>query len=158
MSEPINLPIDTLQRAKNHIRQGWKTNGCICPCCGQDVVLRERHLYSGQMKSLIALYKAGDGYHHVSKLDPPPAGGGDFAKLRFWELIEQKINSDTRKRTSGMWRITEKGINFVEGKIRIPRSCHIFNKKVREWHDEDIDVIGAIKKRFNYYEVMGYLI
>ena len=46
---------------------------------------------------------------------------GDYAKLRYWDLIEPKPGtSDRGGRTNGFWRLTNKGRAFVNGEIAVP--------------------------------------
>jgi hypothetical protein len=45
---------------------------------------------------------------------------GDYAKLRYWELMEK--GADDR------WRVTLRGHDFLDGKIGVPRFALVFNK------------------------------
>jgi len=133
-------------------------DGSNCPCCGQLVKIYRRKLYGQMAYQLILLYKMGGGFHHIKKLGNPAAGGGDFAKLRYWGLVVEKPNpNDPSKRTSGYWCITLKGIQFVEGNINLPTHCNIYNGQVKTFST----TLGSIKKalgiKFNYAQLMGGL-
>lgn len=126
-----------------------------CPCCQQTVKLYTRKVNVRMLLPLFKLTKLNpDIYHHVSTFDMNTSKG-EFTKLRYWNLVEMKDNEDTKKKTSGMWRITDKGKLFLKGKITIPLSCDIYNAKVRSFSTERIDIIGALGKNFDYAELMA---
>ena len=162
--------MQTIEQAKRDIRQGWKTpNGAICPCCDQKVKLYERKLMWMMARGLVALYwldrTSNDGPYHHRNVIMPNDTSGSFAKLEYWRLIDQKVNTDTGKRCSGFWRITQKGIDFVENKISVPKYQYTYNMKVfpPELVAPGVPVkyIGireALTERFNYQELMGYLL
>ncbi len=155
--------IDSLQQAKNDIRQGWETpDGATCPCCNQKVKLYPRQVYSAPARALINLYLFQGGYHHIRDLKVD-LGGSDFSKLKYWGLIEHAprdipILDDPKKRTSGYWAITDKGEDFVENKIRIPFYCYIYNDHKYNESEETKSIVEAIGDEFDYRELMGYLI
>jgi len=151
---------DTLQKARYDLKQGWKTpHGAICSCCGQNVKLYPRSISGHQAKMLCKLYRLCDGnsrYHHRSLITKD--NSGDLAKMAFWGLIEEGVNEDVKKKNSGNWRITERGRLFARGEIRIPRTVFIFNKLKREESSNVVSIHDVWKERFDYRELMGYLI
>ena len=157
--------IDSLQQAKNDIRQGWETpKGVVCKCCGQLVKVYPRQVYKTIAVRLIKLYRlhqtGAAEYYHLSKIGTPTNGGGDFTKLRYWRLIEQRPDlEDPDKKSDGYWKITQAGINFVEGKKSIIKYCHVYNNVVGYRSGGQINIHDALgKEKFNYPELMGYLI
>ena len=160
--------MDTLQAAKNDLRQGWLTpQGAICDCCHQTVKLYKRKMAGMAVRELIDLFKITDlnnpEFFHRSKfIKTVYYSCGDWAKLRHWGLISEKQNEDSSKKSSGEWRITEKGIDFVMGKIKVPSHIYIYNKEtynlVGAPESENIGVVEALGNKFNYPELMGYLI
>jgi hypothetical protein len=82
-------------------------------------------------------------------------GGGAFAKCKHWGLAVDKTNTDTGKRTSGMWAITAKGRQFVEGKILVWESVLLYNKKKWGESEKYVDIKTTLGKKFNYAELMG---
>lgn len=139
-------------RLKNNIHKGTK-----CKCCGQMVKLYTRKLYSSQMKGLINLYKKymnKPDYYHISTFEIV-AGGGDFAKMEFFGLIEAQTNTDSTKRTSGMWKPTQKGIDFVNGRISVPEAVMIYNQSFVGFTENHIYIKDAIGNKFNYEELMS---
>ncbi len=154
--------IDTLQRAKNDLGQGWKTpDGATCACCGQKVKLYKRKINSNMAYRLICLHRKNtfiNEFHHRDKIGTPRDSGGDFAKLRYWGLIEQMANDDTQKRCSGFWRMTDKGRDFVQSLTVVPAYCYMYNQKPHSFSPEMIGIREALGSKFDYPELMGYLI
>ena len=154
--------METLQEAKEYLRENF-TKGSNCPCCSQFVKLYKRKLASTPSRMLIKLNYLGDGWHHVSKLVKGISltGSNDFSKLAYWQLIEEKQNTDEDKKTSGFWRITTKGVLFVENKIKIPSHVFIFNGKKmfsvgnRGFSDKTINIVDCLGKKFSYNELMN---
>jgi len=95
--------------------------GCKCPVCNQNVRLQKYTINSEMAKCLIDLYKLNKKdpnkvwFHVAEDIKIGISVSGAFAKLRHWGLIEQLTpkNNLTAKKTSGMWRITDKGMDFV---------------------------------------------
>ena len=150
----------TVEEAKQHLRDNWLA-GTKCPCCNQNVKLYERKIDGRCAKSLIELYQFDDqrpDYYHVGDLPTYYKGGGDFAKLRFWGLIEEKPKDpdDSTRRTSGFWRITDRGRDFVEGRITVPRTVMIYNRKFYGYEDEKdvVSIKQCLGTQFNYEETM----
>lgn len=151
--------VDTLARAKIELRQNWKA-GCNCPCCGQRVELYERPIVSSAAAGLIRLvrkWRKTSRYYHVTELDVS-SSGGEFARLERFGLIVQQVNTDTKKRCSGMWLPTSKGIDFVFADISVPRSFFMFDRKFFGFSEETTNIHQALRNKFNYAELMGNLL
>ena len=147
--------IETIAEGKQLLRAQWE-KGVSCPCCGQFVKLYKRKLNSNQARDLIRLYRKSGGntevFVHVSQFSMDR--GGDFAKLAYWGLTTDAPNDDKNKRTSGMWRITEAGIDFVNGKSTVPKYTFTYNSKSVSQSQARIDIYKAIGTRFSYSELM----
>tara|TARA_R110000737_G_scaffold55967_1_gene79840 strand:- start:16 stop:549 length:534 start_codon:yes stop_codon:yes gene_type:complete len=96
-------------------------------------------------------------------------GGGDYAKLRYWGLIESMPNYDGdnwvdpqhagSKRSSGHWKLTDTGYDFAHGNITVSAVCYYRHPLdgVLGFEPEQIGIHDAIGKRFNYTQLMqGY--
>ena len=109
------------------------------------------------MIGLINLYKLNakaEGYYHVEKL------GGfrticDLPKLKHFGLIEKGENLDKTKKTAGTWKITRLGIDFVLEKTPIPAAVFLYLDTVRRKSSTEIYIRQAIKKKFDYDELMN---
>ena len=156
----------TLGEAKKFLHDNWDV-GAVCPCCTQMVKLYHRPITSSMAYALILLYKyveASDGIieyihmnNYLNSLDIPfPVKSGDNAKLRYWGLIEEKveIRKDGSKR-AGYWRVTELGKQFARGEIGVQQYARVFSSKCYGLAGEHIGIRDALGKKFNYNELMS---
>jgi len=83
-------------------------------------------------------------------------GGGDYAKLEWWELIENKpLAPKSKQSSSGQWRITPKGVQYVRNELALPK--YAFYKpplEVLGWHTDLIMMSESIPAYFNYRALM----
>lgn len=123
-----------------------------CPTCGHKVTVYERKLYGRQIKTLKVLREAGSvEYHHLPSLQPNK-DGGDPAKLRFWDLIEQMPGKRIDGGQPGWWRITQKGRIFLDGVLAVPASVFIADNKVVRWSERMVRVQEATDGIFDLRE------
>tara|TARA_R110000851_G_scaffold76780_3_gene168919 strand:+ start:3266 stop:3772 length:507 start_codon:yes stop_codon:yes gene_type:complete len=138
--------------------------GVICPYCGQDCVLRRETIDSTKAYCMISLWNVArhGGWTHVSdiplwwengKQKTANNYGGSFAALRYWGLIEEQYNLDTKKRCAGMWRITPLGCDFVLNKVRVPKYWRIFDMVQFYAEGDHIGIKSALGEKFDYSEI-----
>jgi hypothetical protein len=86
----------------------------------------------------------------------PVGNGGDWSKLRFWDLIEARPgNRDDGSKRNGVYRVTQKGIDFVDRKIVLPISMFVTNQQVLGAdYSKQIGIDDALGKNFRYDELM----
>jgi len=117
-------------------------------------------MYGANCRALIALHHAvteEKPWHHIATFQAMNAGGGDFAKARYWGLVaEQPNEKDETKRTSGIWTITDKGRAFVLGRLKIQKYALIFDSRCHGFDGELIDIVEALGVNFNYQELMQW--
>lgn len=130
-----------------------------CPCCGRYAQMYRRKLHYTAVKKLISLYSLGgeDQYVHTSRLVVKgDTSIGDFSKAKYWGLIEEAISSSEMKKTSGLWKLTPKGVLFVKNKIQIPRTAFIFNDTFFGFSDDLVSISECLMGGgFDYSEIMG---
>lgn len=139
--------------------------GSTCECCGHFDKAYKRQISGKMCRDLIALYKRDkffmeklptdySGYHHFDKFITGQAG--DFAKMRYWGLIEAK--EETREDGSdrnGYWKITNTGKLFVENKIHLVKYAIIYQGKLKDFYGQLQSIITRLGTKFNYNELMG---
>lgn len=144
------------------------SKGCKCPVCNQNVRLQKYTINAETAKCLIDLYKLNKKhpdkiwFHVAEDIKIGISVSGAFAKLRHWGLIEQlpKNNTQVNKRTSGMWRITDKGMDFVLNRIKIEKFIKVYNQTFYGYDEEITDknkpitITDAISTKFNYQELL----
>lgn len=164
------IPLDLVERsAVSAIRQKIKAHereGCFCPVCEGIVKVYRRKLNSTMARQLITTYRlqydANGNSRGVEWVDiftickDTAVAGGDFAKLVYWGLIEQMPHEagDDGKKTSGMWRITDKGISFVLGHRGVKNAVFLLNGEVVGWDDKPATIKTALGEHFDYNELM----
>ena len=123
--------MDTLSQAKKDWLVTLKGEGGNCPCCGRFGKIYERPLNQRTVRGLAWFYKAElsgkfdncGGWVYVPSFGPRwMMRTYNHNTLKWWGLLDTKFDSP------GFWRITRKGVSFVEGLISVP---------LKVWHYKD---------------------
>lgn len=117
----------------------------LCPCCGQTVKKYARSIH-GAMCAALKYIAENPGT--TSKKVLRFQGGGDYAKLVHWGLLEQ---SDA----DSSWRITDKGLQFLRGTHVVPKYVYIYNSIVFGRSEEQVDIYSCAGKDFSFEEIMA---
>lgn len=154
----------SLEDAKNWLRLRAR-KGAHCPCCKQHVKIYRRPLGSQMARWLIWLVRVYEALPDLPKghngirgwidIRESPVRGGDYAKLVHWDLAENRANVDPELRTSGLWRPTPKGIDFVQRRIVVPSHVELYDNHPLGFSEEMIGIDAALGKWFNYEELMN---
>ena len=161
-----------LEDAKKWLRARFG-KGATCPCCNQFVKLYKRPFSKSIafVLLLIARYyrrydvRPEEWLHVPSYINEVVASNprraaavrGDWAKLKYWGLIEEKpeTRADGSPRV-GYWRLTERGRQFVNREIRVPSHIYVYNGEALERSvDEQITIDDALSTEFSYAEIMS---
>jgi len=154
------LPSDSLLEARVDVKAGLD-EGTTCPCCDQFAKRYRRPLNSGAARWLISLVLLCEGHEwaHTSDvikgLTGALSGTDATTLLPHWDLIEAKPNDDSKKRTSGFWRPTDKGVDFVHGRITVQKTVIRYNNVREGFEGDEITIQDALGDKFNYGELMG---
>lgn len=150
----------TISEARRYLKQNVE-KGVDCPCCNQFAKVYKRRINVVMSRTLIRLYhlyQQNPLYHHVKEIVSgiSDTGTNDFSKLLYWGLIEEKVKdpTNTKTRTSGYWRISQKGIDFVLNKISVPSYCYVYNGEAYQFSDEYTNIEKTLDKKFNYVNLM----
>ncbi len=155
---------DTLDEARKMVAaQRTNPEGVVCPCCGQLAKIYKRKLNSTMTRALVLIYQyfeippsRREEWFHGPSHPVWSASGGDAAKLRHWGLIEARPGERPDGSThTGFFRITDKGRDFVLGKLRVPHHVLLFNQELFGFSFETTDVYEALGDKFNYGELMS---
>jgi len=150
--------MNTIVDAKMYLLHNGR-KGVSCPCCGQFVKLYKRKFSTVMARGLISLHhlcKNNNDYHHVSTIMSKisPTGSNDFSKLRYYGFIEEELNTNTSKKTSGNWRITDAGVKFVHKQLLAREYMLIYNTKLKGLEGNSINIEDALGNKFNYQQLM----
>ncbi len=155
--------MDLLALRTQTFEAATQKQGTHCPCCDRFIKVYRRALSSSMAQWLIYMYKRSalakiPLWLHVEKdfhgISTPSRG--DYAKLRYWGLIEAMPEvGGSRGRTNGYWRITKKGEEFVEGRITVPARIHLLDNRVVGWSPKTVTIQDVLGKKFDYNELMA---
>lgn len=82
--------------------------------------------------------------------------GGDYAKVIHWNLAELKENTiELGKKNCGLWKPTQYGIDFVQGKVKIAARVFLYLNEVIGRDDQSINIQEALGNKFNYEDLMN---
>jgi hypothetical protein len=118
-----------------------------CACCGQ-VVKRYARSISGMMVkalALIAQHELGADSRAVLA-HTRQGGGGDHGKLVHWGLLRQG--------DSGRWVCTDRGLEFLYGRISVPRYVYLYNNTLLGRSEEHITVADCAGEDFSFAALM----
>jgi len=128
-----------------------------CDCCGGKTKLYRRKLNSGMVATLIWLVAhRGMEWTHTSLLPRRSAQSNEISKLELWGFVEQRHNTDSAKRTSGIWKATAAGKDFALRKARAASHVYVLSpgQEVLGWEPATTNVVEALGGDFNYHELM----
>lgn len=148
--------METIAEAKKHLRYNFQ-EGTDCPCCGQFVKSYRRSISGAMAYGLLLVYKEqreSDSWVDTTELFQQRMFA-DFAKLRFWNLIEklEGKREDGSKRI-GIWRLTNEGKAFVTEYIEVPKYALVYNNTKIGQDGEYVSIKDCLGKKFDYAEIM----
>lgn len=133
-------------------------DGGHCPCCKRFGKYNAFTITQKNAQALVWIYKNGgvDDWANTAKNAPREfMQAKTFTNMRYWGLIEPHPNDNKEKKGSGYWRITQKGINYMNGQMRLPKKAFVYNRKLVGFGEQQIYFSECFKERFNFEEVMN---
>lgn len=124
-------PVDLTLEAARRLVMASVERGSRCPCCDQMARAYKRRLYPTQAVALQRLHDhltapgAPTAVHlgeFLASFPGTASRGGDTARLAYWDLI--------KRHKGGFYSITELGIAWVRGEVRIPAYKWFYNEAV----------------------------
>lgn len=139
-------------------------DGVVCPTCNRFAKRYKRRLGAQQVVWLMWLVRAFERTGEwvcVQDTAPwarHPGGivGGDYGKLVHWGLITPRLNDDPTKKSSGYWKPTQQGIDFVLRRVKVPSHVYLYNNCVNGWGDGLLTIDECLGVKFDYAELMGH--
>lgn len=160
------MPEETVKEARARIGHHLACNVAggkeqiVCPCCGQTVAARRRAITSEMARALILLVRAwwNVGMTGWISIRTIPVRGGDYAKLRYWGLIERLAPDakDSNQRDSAYWRPTLAGIAFARGDRTVDKTVYVYNNQTTiDPEAGETNIHDALGEKFDWYKLMG---
>tara|TARA_Y100001963_G_scaffold67785_1_gene94449 strand:- start:206 stop:706 length:501 start_codon:yes stop_codon:yes gene_type:complete len=157
---------ETIEDARERLRSKLD-EGTRCPCCDQYAKRYQRKLNSSMAAALCWMWTTARQAIESSATDvwidvPAQAPAWvlkarEYPKLAWWGLIEEKPRQPGSKgRTSGMWRVTQAGADFVRGGRPVAQYAYVYNGTVEDFSTHHTWIREALSNRFDYRELMGF--
>ena len=145
--------------ARGALRQALLRGQIVeCPCCTQRCKIYKRKLNATMARGIIWLVReSGDTREWVNIQEGPPwlLRTKELPTTAHWGLVEKAPNTDKTKRTSGIWRPTEKGVQFARGEITVLSHVHLYNNVAYDvGHTQQVSISEALGDKFDYEELM----
>lgn len=151
----------TLAEEKARVEEArWTKEGTCCGACGHYVKVYKRRLNGSMAKGLLWLAQAsGDERAWVQVSSSAPRwmiATNQWTVLQHWGLVERrpKVIGQESRRTSGVWRPTEKGVAFAKNQIGVPLYVVLYNNERLDHVGPDVCIREALPKGFDYAELM----
>jgi hypothetical protein len=132
--------------------------GHECPACTSFVKTYNRRLSSSIARCLLRLYdltqhNPDTEFFHVKRFG---FEAKEVALLAHWGLMLEAQNEDTSKRTSGYWKITESGIDFVRLRFFVPLYIVIHLNNLVGFAGAAVSIQDCLERNnsFDYLELM----
>jgi len=152
----------TLAESRSLWAETIKGKGGHCPCCDRWGKIYPRHFNSTMAHSLIWLARHQQQNNEENNVwcDVPNTAPQEVTRTnqlpttRWWGLTERKPSNDGKTKHTGWWRVTEKGMSFATGMIRIPKVAFTYAGEILYFGDDLIHIKDAFETPFDYEQVM----
>lgn len=160
VSEPLPPPsIDcySLNDCRIELLENLR-EGMDCPCCGRFTKCYKYKLHSTMARGLIWLANMSDGGRAWTNIQTGPKWllrSKTLTTAKHWDLIEPKRDPVDDKRSSGHWRLTQHGLDFVYNEIEIPMHAYLYDNRLIAMSNEVTDIVECLGNKFDYHELMN---
>jgi len=140
-----------LREAREWVRDGARSGGVLCPCCGQRAQEYRRPLNASMTRSLVLMYaKAGTEWINV----PADVGARsrEEGKLRYWGLITEDGAAGAH---TGWWRVTERGAAFVRKELLVLKFAVIYDQTLLRLEGPYVGVRECLNTKFNLEQLLA---
>jgi len=158
----------TLEEARTQVMASLD-EGSQCPCCDQYARMYKRRLPPAAIKGLLGLYSLaredGHDYYHIKDIYETSYAkdvlniGSIFGLCAHFGLMISEVREKDEDNLgepvtcSGMWKITELGIDFIEGRKGIHKYILMYNGEVLGRSETFVNIDEALNHPFNYAEI-----
>ena len=135
------------------------SSGYICSHCGSYCKEYTRKFNSNMALCMVLLWKHKiNGFVKVEDflLEHGQKRCGDFSYLVHYGFLEkQKVKREDGSKKNGYYRLTGRGILFLEGKITAAEKFKVFQNKFQGFAGKDITLKDALGTKFNFDEMIS---
>ena len=122
-------------------------DGLPCPCCDRYGQRYKRTIHADMAAYLVWIvrrYSAQNGRYVDIRENKPK--NGDYAKLRFWGLIEAGPEVC-------LFRPTLRGIHFANGDLTVAKYAHVYNAEISRHSGPEVSIQDCLGTSFNLEEL-----
>ena len=147
---------ESLLEARAKFEMAIKEDGMACPCCDRWGKVYGYRVNSTMVRALFWLFIAGKS-DWINIQDKAPRfilRSKSLSTMKYWNLVERKPKEiSDGKRFSGIWRITNDGIAFINRNLYINKKVFVFDDRVVGRSDEMVGVDDCLGNKFSYEEL-----
>ena len=153
-----NGEFSTLAEARLAVLEN-REKGITCPCCDKFARSYRRKFNATMTRSLIWLVRSWK--NTQTWVDVPSTAprwlvrSNQLPTVRWWDLIERCPNDNPEVKHSGLWRPTQKGLEFAYKRIKIPAKALTYDGKVIALEGDLVTIEDTLGTKFDYAELMG---
>lgn len=118
-----------------------------CECCGAKIIEYKNTLNKGMVEALKKVYSLGGKAHLQNDLVLTKNQYNNFQKLQYFDLVKKHYNDDL-ERVSGVWDVTQRGENFLLGKISVNLNSIVYRNVRKEYTGEKVFVDFFFDKEY----------
>jgi hypothetical protein len=147
-----------LSEAKKLFKKEIANDGIECPCCGRWGKVYGYKLNATIARGLIWMHHNEDEFGWVNIQEGPRwlLRSKSLSTAKHWGLVERRTkDSDEDLRSSGVWRLTKKGVAFVKNRITIEDKVFVFDDAVLKVSKSYTTIDKCLGKKFSYDELMN---
>ena len=157
--------LETVAEAKATLHAKLE-KGAQCPCCDQFAKRYIRRMSSIICRWLIAFARASEGDRtkwvhvrecgHILGGESSAARSGDYAKARWWGLVEAGLEDEEADHGSiDATATTEKGWKFVANQLLVREQVVVYNNDPIEFQGKEVSIVAGLGTKFSYSALMG---
>jgi hypothetical protein len=154
MGMPMSDPTAStpLSEAKAWLRARLR-DGATCPCCSQRAQTYRRKITATSARALVTMYRK----HGLEVGHLPTALGrkqADEAKMVYWGLIEDEgVLRDDGGR-AGYWRVTDKGLHFMQGRLTIQKYALVYDSRCLGFEGPQVSFSQCLGETFDLRDLL----
>jgi len=146
------------------LRHNWRNtieaDGGYCPVCDRWGKINKVKLTSGMARSLAWLVSKSAGAENgwVNTRDDVPLfmlRSNSIGHLKHWNLVQAREPDTSKVKTSGVWRATLDGHDFVHSRLTVPAHVFVYNDAVVRASIDFVGIVDCFTEYFDYREVMN---
>jgi len=132
-----------------------------CPMCGRLCKIYPRKLNKEMARFIIRLvrrYEVTRDWVHVREIVKTNTfASSNGTMLIQWGMLLHKAKDprDTKHKTSGLWKPTQRGIDFVYNRVRVPSHLKLYHDVKTGESTTTVNIIEALGESFHYTELMA---